>query len=202
MDPVGLFALFSGWRIVAPSNAFDYIGLFNTAMTSLDPVIFLEHHSLYGIKFPIPKQKLDYYIPFGKAKRVVEGEDITVLTYSSMTGRVERMKNEFESAGFSADIIDLRTLDLPSIDYETIGASLKKTGALVVIEHAAGVQGIGDRIANAVTERFFDELDAPPGWITSANVPNPVSRKLEEAVLISDEEILEQVTAMAKRKWK
>jgi 2-oxoisovalerate dehydrogenase E1 component len=202
MDPVGLFALFSGWRIVAPSNAFDYIGLFNTAMTSLDPVLFLEHHSLYGIKFPIPKQERDYYIPFGKANRVVEGEDITVLTYSSMTGRLERLIEEFESAGVSVELIDLRTLDLPSIDYETIGASLKKTGALAVVEHAAGVQGIGDRIASAVTERFFDELDAPPGWITSANVPNPVSRKLEEAVLISDEEILDQVTAMAKRKWK
>ncbi len=200
MDPIGLFALFAGWRIVAPSNAFDYIGLFNTAMTSLDPVLFLEHHSLYTKKFQIPKDSLDYAVPFGKARVVQEGTDITVITYSSLTGRIGDLAGEFEKRGVSLELIDLRTVDLPSIDYETIGASVVKTGAVVVIEEAAAGQAIGDRINHQITERFFDALDGPPGWITSLNVPTSVSKVLEEAALISDDEILERTTAIAERR--
>ena len=74
MDPVGLYSLFSGWRIIAPSNSFDYIGLFNTAMQSNDPVVIVEHHSLYTLKFPVPENNLDYFIPFGKARMVSEGD--------------------------------------------------------------------------------------------------------------------------------
>ena len=200
MDPVGLFALFSGWRVVAPSNSFDYIGLFNTAMRSLDPVMFIEHHSLYTQSFPVPKDNLDYCIPFNKARLVSEGNDITVVTYLSMVGRMEALKDELDSKGVTFDLIDLRTVDLPGIDYDTIGISLKKTGALVVVEQAAAAQGIGDRINSRVTERFFDYLDAPPGWVTSMNVPNSVSRVLEEAAIISDKTILNSVERMAKRR--
>ena len=202
MDPVGLFYQFSGWRLVAPSNSFDYIGLFNTAMRSLDPVVFLEHHSLYTQKFPVPEGDLDYCVPFDKAKLVHEGEDITVVTYLSMVGRMEALKKELESRGVTFDLIDLRTLDIPGVDYETIGNSLKKTGAVVVVEQAAGGQSIGERINAQITERFFDELDAPPGVLTSLNVPNSVSKVLEAAAMISDDEILESVEKMAKRSWK
>jgi 2-oxoisovalerate dehydrogenase E1 component len=201
MDPVGLYALFPGWRIVAPSNAFDYIGLFNTAMVSLDPVLFLEHHSLYGKRFPVPAGNLDYYVPFGKAKVLYSGEDITVLTYSSMTGRVEVLRNQLDSLGVSTELIDLRTVDLLSLDYETIGRSIKRTGAVAIVEEAAEGQSIGSRIAAEITKRFFDELDAPPGCLTSLNVPNPVSRVLEQAALISDEKILSSLEAMANRRW-
>jgi 2-oxoisovalerate dehydrogenase E1 component len=202
MDPVGLFALFSGWRVVAPSTAFDYIGLFNTAMHSRDPVMFLEHHSLYPRKFPVPEEDLDYCIPFNKGRKVLEGEDITIVTYLSMVGRLEALKDELEYRGITFDLIDLRTVDLPGIDYEIIRESLKKTGAIAVVEEAAGAQGIGDRIAAQVTERFFDELDAPPGFLTSMNVPNPVSRVLENAAMISDKTILDTIAKIAKREWK
>jgi 2-oxoisovalerate dehydrogenase E1 component len=201
MDPIGLFALFAGWRIVAPSNAFDYIGLFNTAMQSMDPVVFLEHHSLYTKRFPVPKDDLDYYIPFGKARVTTGGEDLTVLTYSSMTGRVEALIEKLETRGVSAEIIDLRTVDLVSLDYDSIGASLKKTGAIAVVEEAAGGQAIGERIAAEVTRRFFDELDGPPGILTSKNVPNSVSRILEAAAMLSDEEIVQGLVRIGKRNW-
>jgi len=200
MDPIGLFALFAGWRIVAPSSAFDYIGLFNTAMQSLDPVVFLEHHCLYAKKFSVPKDDLDYFIPFGKARVATVGEDLTVLTYSSMTGRLEALAEQLKIQGVSVEIIDLRTVDPTSLDYDTIGNSLKKTGSIAVVEEAAGGQGIGERIAAEVTRRFFDELDGPPGTLTSKNVPNSVSRILEAAALLSDEEILHGLVEIGKRR--
>lgn len=201
MDPVGLYALFSGWRIVAPSNAFDYIGLFNTAMVSFDPVIFLEHHSLYGKHYPVPVGKLDYYIPFGKARIIQRGEDITVLAYASMTGRVAALKNRFDSLSISVELVDLRTVDLPSLDYETIGQSIMRTGVVAIIEEAAAGLSIGSRIASEITRRFFNELDVPPGCLTSRDVPSPVSRVLEAAAIISDEQIVTSLAAMAKRCW-
>jgi 2-oxoisovalerate dehydrogenase E1 component len=202
MDPVALFALFPGWRIVAPSNAFDYIGLFNTAMHSLDPVVILEHHSLYTKKFSIPEDNLDYCIPFGKARVVAEGDDITVLVYGSIVERLKALYDELSTRNISAEIIDLRTLDLPAIDHETIGASVKKTGAVAIVEEAPKSQSLGDKIAAVITERYFDYLDAPPGCITSLDVPNPVSRKLEETVLIKDPDIVSLIEVMAKRKWR
>ncbi len=201
MDPIGLFALFPGWRIVAPSNAFDYVGLFNTAMASLDPVIFLEHHSLYTKKFPVPSGDLDYCIPFGKARVTVEGDDLTVLTYSSMTGRVEALVDRLTGEGVSVEIIDLRTVDLTSLDYDTIGTSLKKTGAIAIVEEAAGGLAIGGRIAAEVTRRFFDELDGPPACLASKNLPNSVSRVLEAAVILSDAEIVEELLKIGDRRW-
>jgi 2-oxoisovalerate dehydrogenase E1 component len=202
MDPVGLFALFPGWRIVAPSNAFDYIGLFNTAMQSFDPVVILEHHSLYTKKFPIPAHSLDYFIPFGKAKILAPGHDVTILVYGAMGERLRHLHKELSALGVSAEIIDLRSLDLPGIDYETIGTSVKKTGTVAIVEETPKSQSIGDKIAAVITEQFFDYLDAPPGCITSMDVPNPVSRKLEETVLLKDQEILRTIQAIANRNWR
>ncbi len=202
MDPVALFALFPGWRIVAPSNAFDYIGLFNTAMQSLDPVVILEHHSLYPKTFAIPAHTLDYFIPFGKAKILTQGNDVTILGYGAMTERLRHLHNDLSAEGISAEIIDLRSLDLPSIDYKTIGASVKKTGAVTIVEETPKSQSIGDKIAAVITERFFDYLDAPPGCITSMDVPNPVSRRLEETVLLNNQEIFQTIVAMGQRKWR
>ena len=81
MDPSGFFAQFSGWRILAPSNAFDYIGLFNTAMRFRDPVLMVEHGMLYGEEFEVPVDTMDYTVAYGKAKVVRPGTDVTVLTY-------------------------------------------------------------------------------------------------------------------------
>jgi 2-oxoisovalerate dehydrogenase E1 component len=187
---------------VAPSNSFDYIGLFNTAMNCLDPVVFLEHHSLYKQKFPVPVDNLDYCIPFGKAKVVIRGEQVSVLTYASMTGRLVRLREELQRMGVSFELIDLRSLDFLSIDYETLGISLRKTGAIVIIEEAADGQGIAQRLVAEITQRFFDHLDAPPACLSSLAVPPSVSRVLEAAELLSDQQILAGVEDMAGRKWR
>jgi 2-oxoisovalerate dehydrogenase E1 component len=202
MDPVALFSLFPGWRILAPSNAADYVGLFNTAMQSLDPVLMVEHHALYTKKYEMPKDNLDYFIPFGKAKLVAEGKDVTLVGYSSIIDRLKIIGEQLKSQGISADIIDLRSLDLPSIDYEMIGQSLKKTGALAIIEEAPTSNSIGGRIAAEVYERFYDELDGPVACVTSKDVPNSVSRVLEAEAMLKDEAILETAMAVANRRWR
>ncbi|MHB0998441.1 MAG: alpha-ketoacid dehydrogenase subunit alpha/beta [Armatimonadota bacterium] len=199
MDPVALYALFPGWRIVFPSNAFDYVGLFNSAMTSLDPVLMVEHHSLYGRKFPVPKGNLDYFIPFGKARTTVSGSDVTVVTYGAMVSRCEDVLANLD---ISAEIIDLRTVDLYGIDYDAIGLSLEKTGAVVVVEEAPTSQSIGASISAGVTERFFDLLDAPAARVNSLDVPNSVSRALEKATIVSDDDIRSTVISTAQRKWR
>ncbi|MCX6226610.1 MAG: thiamine pyrophosphate-dependent enzyme, partial [Bacteroidia bacterium] len=202
MDPVGLYALFSGWRIVAPSNAFDYIGLFNTAMQSNDPVVIIEHHLLYSLKFPVPENDMDYFIPFGKARIISPGNDITLITYGVMAYRCEKLISDFKEKGISVEIIDLRTIDLPGLDFETIGESLKKTGAAVVVEEAPVNHSIGAKIAAELTERYFDYLDSPIMRLTSLDVPNSVSRVLEKAAMLDDETILTQTFLAARRQWK
>jgi 2-oxoisovalerate dehydrogenase E1 component len=99
----------------------------------------------------------------------------------------------------SLEIVDLRTVDLPALDFETVGRSLAKTGALAIVEEAAAGQGIGPRVAAAVTERFFDLLDAPPCCLASLDVPLSVSKVLEDAAMISDTQIVAALTAAAKR---
>ncbi len=199
MDPVGLYSLFPGWRIVAPADSFDYIGLFNSAMRSKDPVLVIEHHSLYAKEFPVPAGDSDYYIPFGKARVVAEGSDVTLLVYGSLVGRCEQLLPRFAADGISVDLIDLRTLDLPGIDYTTIGASLGRTGALVIAEEAAASQSIGSAISATIAEKFFESLDAPVTRVTSLDIPLPVSRVLERETMISDEKIFRTVAAVARR---
>jgi 2-oxoisovalerate dehydrogenase E1 component len=183
MDPVGLFALFSGWRIVAPSNAFDYVGLFNTAMQSRDPVLIIEHHSLYSAKSLVPKNNLDYFIPFGKARVVRKGKDVTVLCYSAMVPVAILAAEELSAQGIEAQVIDLRTLNIADIDYETIGNSLKQTFVMVILEQAARSNSLGARIAHECESRFFDYLDCPIITVAGEDVPNPVSKRLEAAAL-------------------
>ena len=186
---------------MAPSNAFDYIGLFNTAMHSNDPVLFIEHQSLYDKKFVVPQDNLDFCIPFGKANIIQEGDDITIVAYGSMADRMGCLLNELTSRGVAPELIDLRTLDSYHIDYTTIMASLKKTGALIIVEEAPRSMSIGPRVASKVHDLCFDYLDGPTCCLSSLDVPNSVSRVLEKAALVSDEQILDTVEAVAKRGW-
>jgi 2-oxoisovalerate dehydrogenase E1 component len=202
MDPVGLYALFSGWRIVAPANAFDYIGLFNTAMQSNDPVLIMEHNALDTLKFSVPANNVDYFIEFGKARQIQEGNDVTLIAYGYMALRIERLSERFKEMGISVEMIDLRTVDLPSLDFDTLGSSLKKTGVAVIIEQAPTNHSIGGKIAAELTERFFDYLDSPVMRLSSLDVPNSVSSVLENFAMLDDETIVAKTVLAAKRQWK
>ena len=201
MDPVGLYGLFPGFRIVVPATSADYIGLFNSAMHSLDPVVILEHNSLYTQSFPVPAGDLDYCLPFGQAELVARGDDLTIVTYGHLGRRCLGLVERLRGAGVSADIIDLKTLDHIDLDYATIGASLASTGALLVVEEAARSHGIAATVADQVQSRFFDDLDAPVAVLASLDISTPVSRALELAALVSDDQIAEAAVAVGRRMW-
>jgi len=185
MDPGGLFALFSGWRIVAPSTAFDYVGMFNTAMRLDDPVLILEHGMLYGVEDQVPADTLDYHVAYGRARVARPGADVTVLTYLLGVSQCLQAAEELAAEGIEAEVIDLRTLDYAGMDWQAIGASVEKTGSVLVVEQGPRSMTLGGRIADEIQGRFFDYLDCPVGHITGLDVPLPVSRALEEAALPS-----------------
>jgi len=199
MDPVGLFSLFSGWRIVAPSNAFDYIGLFNSAMQSKDPVLIVEHNVLYTADSNVPKSNFDYLVKIGKAKVLKQGDNATVLCYSSTVNLAMLAAKDLETKGISIEVIDLRTLSFADIDYEAIGNSLKKTGMLLIVEQAPASMSLGPNIACRCQQFFFDYLNGPIQTISSLDIPNPVSKKLEEAVIPSVKSIVDVVNRASGR---
>ena len=201
MDPVGLYGLFPGFRIIAPATSYDYVGLFNSAMQSLDPVVVLEHHALYTQSFPAPGGDLDYFLPLGQAELVAQGDALTIATYGHLTGRCLALAERLRAQGAAADVIDLKTLDHVDLDYASIGASLAKTGALLIVEEAARSHGIAATVAEQVQRRFFDDLDAPVAVLTSLDISPPVSRALELATLVSDEQIVAAAVAVARRTW-
>jgi 2-oxoisovalerate dehydrogenase E1 component len=183
MNPVGLFSLFSGWRIVAPSNAFDYIGLFNTAVRYHDPVLIIEHADLYEQKGPVPLDMLDYFVAYGKANVVRPGKDVTCLTYLTGVHDAVAAAEELAPEGLDVEVVDLRTLDYSGLDFATIGQSIEKTGLVIILEQVPRSMGVASRISDEIQERFYDFLDAPIEKITAPDVPPPVSRALEAAML-------------------
>ena len=185
MDPAGVFMLYPGWRIVAPSTPFDYVGLMNTALRCNDPVLVLEHQSLHKTKGPVP-QDLDYCIPFGKARRVREGDQVTLLCTLTM---VEAARQVAEELGISADIIDLRTLSLRDLDFDLIGESVAKTNNVAIVEQSTRGTSIGGPISDTLQRRFFDYLDQPVRRVVGAWAPPPVSKVLEQAALAGPDDI-------------
>ncbi len=188
-DPSGLFALFPGWRIVAPATPADYVGSFNAAMISEDPVLIIEHHRLWPTSGPVPVN-LDYVIPLGKASLVREGTDVTVLAWSEPLLRSLRIAADLEEQeGITADVLDLRWLDRSSLDMAAITASVEKTGSVVIVEDATASQGVGVHIAERIGRECFELLDGPVVRVTGKDVPTPVSRPLEEFILLQDDDI-------------
>ena len=187
MDPAGIFVTAPGWRIVAASNPFDYIGLMNAALAIDDPVLMIEHVDLYTQRGDIPAEDLDYQIEFGKARVVREGKDATVISYLNM---VNVAKEALDQTDLDADLIDLRWLDRASIDWNTIEASIKKTNSVVIVEQ--GVQGTsyGGWLSDEIQRRFFDYLDQPVQRVHGREASPSISRVLERASIAGLEEVV------------
>ena len=186
MDPAGLYASWPGWRIVAPSNPFDYVGLMNTALASEDPVLVIEHTDLYASSGLAPVEDLDYFIPFGKARCVRAGNAFTVLTYLSMVPLAMQVA---EKLGIDAEIIDLRSLDRASLDWDTIGASIRKTNNVVVVEQGPLVCSYGALLTDEIQNRLFDWLDQPVKRIYGGLSSPSVSAVLEAAAIVGAKEM-------------
>jgi 2-oxoisovalerate dehydrogenase E1 component len=178
--------MWPGWRIVAPSTPFDYVGLMNSALKCEDPVLVIEHTDLYNTTGPGPTTDLDYFIPLGKAKVVRPGTAFTVLTYLSMTHHAVNAANEM---GIDAEIIDLRSLDRAGLDWETIGASIRKTNNVVVLEQGPLTTSYGAMVTDEIQRRFFDYLDQPVQRIHGGEASPSVSKVLERATFVGAEEV-------------
>jgi len=186
MDPAGMFAMWPGWRIVAASTPFDYVGLMNSALHCEDPVMMLEHVDLYKSTGPGTTDDFDYYIPLGKARIVRRGGAFTVLTYLSMVSKAIEVANEM---GIDAEIIDLRSLDRGGLDWETIGNSVRKTHNVVMLEQGPLTTSYGAMVTDELQRRFFDYLDQPVKRIHGGEASPSVSRALERAAFVGEEEL-------------
>ncbi len=186
MDPAGIFATAPGWRIVAPSTPFDYVGLMNAALLCRDPVLVLEHVELYGTKGTAPVDDFDYIIPLGKARIVRPGSKLTVLTYLAM---VEKTRTVVEDLGIDAEIIDLRSLDRAGLDWDTIETSIRKTNNVLIVEQGAQGTSYGGWLADALQRRVFDWLDQPIARVTGAEASPSISKVLETAASAGAREI-------------
>ncbi len=186
MDPAGLYAMWPGWRIVAPSTPFDYVGLMNSALLCEDPVLVIEHVALYNSSGAGPLADFDYFIPLGRAKVVRPGNAFTVLSYLAMTPLAIKAAEEL---GLDVEIIDLRSLDRAGLDWDTIGASIMKTNNVVVLEQSPLTASYGAMVTDEVQRRYFDHLDQPVARIRGGEASPSVSKVLERAAFVGLEEI-------------
>ena len=195
MDPAGIFATAPGWRIVAPTTPFDYVGLMNTALRCDDPVLVLEHVELYTSTGEGPVDDLDYCLPVGRAAVRRRGSQVTVIAYLSM---VRHVLDAVEQLGtVDAEVIDLRWLDRASVDWDTIGESIRTTGTVLIVEQGAIGTSYGSWLADEIQRRYFDWLDQPVQRVTGGEASPSISKVLERAAFAQTEDVVARLTEIA-----
>ncbi|MFJ9175405.1 thiamine pyrophosphate-dependent enzyme [Streptomyces sp. NPDC102360] len=187
MDPAGVMATNPGWRIVAPSTPFEYVGLMNAALKCEDPVLVLEHVDLYNSTGPSPVGDLDYCLPLGRAAVKRSGTGATVLTYLGMVAPALAAAEAVPDA--DAEVIDLRWLDRASVDWDTIGESVRRTNRVITAEQGPPGTAYGSWLADEIHRRFFDHLDAPVQRVTGREASPSISKKLEQAAIAGQSEM-------------
>ncbi|MGM7421810.1 alpha-ketoacid dehydrogenase subunit alpha/beta [Cellulosimicrobium sp. CpK407] len=193
MDPAGILATSVGWRIVAPSTPLDYVGLVNAAMRLKDPVAVLEHDAdLYKAVMDAPKD-LDFCLPVGKAAIRRSGSAATVVSYLSM---VQRCVDAADEAGVDAEVVDLRWLDRASVDWDTLGESIRKTNKVLVVEQGSAGTSYGGWLADEIQRRYFDWLDAPVTRVHGSESSPSISKVLEQAALASTADVAAALRAL------
>ncbi|MDE2621334.1 MAG: alpha-ketoacid dehydrogenase subunit beta [Sphingomonadales bacterium] len=174
-----------GLKVVMPSTPADAKGLLAQAIRDDDPVIFLEHKSLYPLTGEVPDE--DYTIPFGHARLTRAGTDVTLVSFGLLLGACEQVADRLAAEGIGCDVIDLRSTS--PIDEETILDSVEVTGRLVVVDEAPPRCNLATDIVALVAGQAHDALKAPPLMVTPPHTPVPFARELESAYLPSPERI-------------
>jgi len=173
-----LFLHVPGLLVAAPSTAADAKGLLKSAIRDENPVIFIEHESLYGVRGEVPDGE-ELLVRFGLARIARAGSDVTVVGVSRMARTAELAAETLAAEhGVQAEVIDPRTLR--PLDLDTILASVRKTNHCVIVEEGWPHGGVGANLAALIAEQAFDDLDAPVGRVTGADVPMPYSKPLED----------------------
>ncbi len=186
----GWFAHVPGLKVVAPSFPEDAKGMLKQAIRDDNPVIFTENPGLYAMKGEVTEDP-DFLIPFGKAKVVREGKDLSLIGYSRMTHVNLKAAELLSQEGIDAEVVDVRSL-LP-LDTETIYNSVRKTHRAVVVYEDWRSGGFGAEIAARIGEDCFDDLDAPVGRVGGLNVPMPYARVLELQCIPNENDVVDAV---------
>ena len=186
------FQAVPGLKIVACSTPYNAKGLLKAAIRDDNPVLFFEHVLLYNLKEDLPEE--EYLLPLDKAEVVRTGKDVTILTYSRMRHHVTQAVQTLEKQGYDPEVIDL--ISLKPLDFETIGASIRKTHRVIIVEECMKTGGIAAELIASINERLFDELDAPVLRLSSQDIPTPYNGTLERLTIVQPEQIVEAVQKM------
>jgi pyruvate dehydrogenase E1 component beta subunit len=195
-DYAAWYSHIPGLKVVMPYTAADAKGLLKAAIRDPNPIIFLENEILYGQSFDVPKLD-DFVLPIGKARIHKTGKDVTIVSFGIGMTYAVKAEAELRGLGIDVEIIDLRTIR--PLDFDTIITSVKKTNRLVVVEEGYPQSSVGDFIANQVSQRAFDHLDAPVITIAGKDVPMPYAANLEKLALPNVGEVVEAVKAVTYR---
>jgi len=192
-----IFTHIPGLRVVLPSNALDANGLLRTAMRCDDPVLFLEHKHLYRQTYNRAAYPGDnFMIPFGKAARVREGEDVTVVTYGALVKRSLDAAERAAEQGVSTEVLDLRTLS--PYDWDSVAVSVRKTGKAMVVYEDSMSWGSGAEIAARIADDLFDDLDGPVQRVASLDTFVGYHPSLEDATLPQADDVLRAIMRLTK----
>jgi pyruvate dehydrogenase E1 component beta subunit len=176
-----------GLKVVAPSTPYDAKGLLKAALADPNPVVFLEQKLLYKTVGPVPDE--DYTLSLGQVDVKRVGKDVTVITWGRMVGLCLKAAEKAAPQGIDAEVIDLRTL--APLDRQTLIASAKKTGRVIIVHEAPYTGGFGGEISATIAEsKAFYSLEAPIRRITGWDVPVPFARNLEAAIAPTEDDIL------------
>jgi pyruvate dehydrogenase E1 component beta subunit len=192
-----MFLQVPGLLVAVPATAADAKGLLKTAIRDENPVIFIEHESLYGTCGEVPDEE-DHLVQFGVARIAREGSDVTIVGISRMALTAERAAATLSSEhGVEAEVIDPRTLR--PLDLDTILASVRKTNRCVIVEEGWPHGGVGANLAALISEQAFDDLDAPVQRVTGADVPMPYSKPLEDIAYPHEPQVVAGALATLER---
>jgi pyruvate dehydrogenase E1 component subunit beta len=191
--PDVIFAHFPGLKVVAPATPADAKGLLKASIRTDDPVLFIEHSTLYQERGEVPEDK-DFVLPIGKSDVKREGKDVTIVTYSKMLQITLKAVQQLAAEGIEAEVIDLRTLR--PLDMEPIYASFKKTNRAVIVEEGWRSYGVGAEVAARLYEECFDYLDAPIQRVAQKEVPLPYSAELERSAIPNPNDVIKAVKAV------
>jgi pyruvate dehydrogenase E1 component beta subunit len=180
-----------GLKIAIPSNAYDAKGLLLTALRGKDPVLFIENVKLYGTSCDVPIE--EYSIPFGKARTLREGKDVTLVALSGTVPEAMAAAEIAAKSGIQVEVVDPRTLN--PFDDEGIAVSLRKTGRLIIAHDAYRTCGVAAEISQRMMETAFDYLNAPITRVTGMDVPVP-SGALHQNVVPNRENLVTAIESL------
>ncbi len=191
-----MFLQVPGLLVAVPATAADAKGLLKSAIRDENPVVFIEHESLYGVRGEVPEG--EHLVPFGVARTAREGSDVTIVGISRMALTAERAARTLsEDHGVEAEVIDPRTLR--PLDLDTILASVRRTNRCVIVEEGWPHGGVGANLAALIGEQAFDDLDAPVARVTGADVPMPYSKPLEDIAYPHEPQVVAAALATLNR---